>query len=152
MAVISWYITQKDSKSSQFSDFDAKGTCDVIGAWPLRKFFKIFVNFIFLERVFNDEKNDTLVGSLSAILPDLNVSICVYKYLYLSICVYIVYMHLYVSKYDYNCLYMSIYGSIFSEWIFCQMVVTFSSILNINFTKFYNWMIKLRYSLKLAEK
>ena len=32
------------------------------------------VKVIFLDVVFNDEKNDTLVGSLSAILPDLNVS------------------------------------------------------------------------------
>ena len=59
----------------QFSDFDANGTCDVIGAWPLRKILKIFVKVIFLETVFNDEKNDTLVGSLRAILPDLNESI-----------------------------------------------------------------------------
>ena len=32
------------------------------------------VKVIFLDVVFNDEKNDTLVGSLRAILPDLNVS------------------------------------------------------------------------------
>ena len=33
------------------------------------------VKVIFLDVVFNDEKKDTLVGSLSAILPDLNESI-----------------------------------------------------------------------------
>ena len=66
---------------SQSSNFDAYAICSTIGAWPLRKFFKISSKVTFLERSFNDEKNDTLVGSLIAILPDLNVSsihVCIY--------------------------------------------------------------------------
>ena len=42
------------------------------GPWPLRKIFKSCVKVIFLDVVFNDEKNDTFMGSLSAILQDLN--------------------------------------------------------------------------------
>ena len=64
----------KNENVVQSSDFDANATCGAICAWPLRKFSKMSSKVIFLERVFNDEKNDTLVGSLRAILPDLNVS------------------------------------------------------------------------------
>ena len=37
-----------------------------------------------------------------------------------------------------------VYGSNFSGWIFCQMNVTFSSTLSINYTKFYYRMIKTK--------
>ena len=45
------------------------------GPWPLRKIFISCVKVIFLDIVFNDEQNDTFLGSLSTILPDLNESI-----------------------------------------------------------------------------
>ena len=44
------------------------------GPWPLRKIFISCVKVIFLDIVFNDEQNDTFLGSLSTILPDLNES------------------------------------------------------------------------------
>ena len=37
-----------------------------------------------------------------------------------------------------------IYGSNFSGWIFCQMNVTFSSTLSINYTQFYYGIIKTK--------
>ena len=45
------------------------------GPWPLRKNFQKCLKVIFLDVVFNNEKNDTGSGSLSPILPDLNESI-----------------------------------------------------------------------------
>ena len=44
------------------------------GPWPLRKNFQISLKVIFLNVVFNYEKNDTFLGSLSAILPEINES------------------------------------------------------------------------------
>ena len=41
-------------------------------------------------------------------------------------------------------LFQKVYGSNFSEMIFCQMNVTFSSTLSINYTKFYYRMIKTK--------
>ena len=40
--------------------------------------------------------------------------------------------------------YRTLYGSNFSGWIFCQMNVTFSSTLSINYTQFYNGIIKTK--------
>ena len=44
------------------------------GPWPLRKNFQNSLKVIFLNVVFNYEKNDTFLGSLSAILPEINES------------------------------------------------------------------------------
>ena len=48
------------------------------GPWPLRKVFRKCLKVIFLDVVFNYEKNDTFLGSLSAILPEINESLYIY--------------------------------------------------------------------------
>ena len=45
------------------------------GPWPLRKVFQNCLKLIFLDVVSNYEKNDTFLGSLRAILPEINESI-----------------------------------------------------------------------------
>ena len=44
------------------------------GPWPLRKIFQKCLKVIFLDVVFNNEKNDTGSGSLSPISPEINES------------------------------------------------------------------------------
>ena len=47
---------------------------------------------------------------------------------------------------------MFVYGKKFSRWIFCQKLVTFSSTLSINYSKFVNGMVKTKIFSEISLK